>query len=207
MADDTTGMVRRDGPITSIMAAQTVSRKKLTVRQRVETFARFRPHGFIDSDLLEFARDLHIALREKAPPESTYRKRRTELTQENRIIADTEQRKNDHEQAATVYYHRDHVQNPPPITERPKAAKHEALREEIARLKAEVLAVAESAEVRVGEAREHGAREERNQVIAYLRHKMHEGERMKLKVGTLREGIDEIERELHRRSPRLRNAG
>lgn len=136
-AQATHAMVRRDGPITSIMAALVANGRKMLVRQRVETFARFRPHGFIDADLFEFARDLAIALGEPSPPESTARKRRTELCEERRIIASEETRLNDHEQPVTVYFHRDHVLNPPPLrAQERKPSKFEALQNEIATLRA-----------------------------------------------------------------------
>lgn len=136
-ANATHAMVRRDGPITSIMAAQVAARRKMLVRERVETFARFRPHGFTDYELFEFARDLAVALGEPVPPESTARKRRTELCEERRIIASEETRLNDHDSPVTVYFHRDHILNPPPLkAQERKPSKFEALQNEIARLKA-----------------------------------------------------------------------
>lgn len=145
------GMTRVGGPITSVLAAEVAFRRRLTIRERVETFARFRPHGFLDCELFEFARDLALALGEPTPPESSARKRRTELCEENRIIASSETRKNDHDQEATVFYAREHMQNPPPIKAREaKPSRFAALQEECARLRAEVAA-------------------ERAAVVAYLR--------------------------------------
>ena len=134
---ETIGMVRRDGPITSVMAAEVATGKRMIIRARVETFARFRPYGFIDADLFEYARDLHVALGEKPPPESSYRKRRKELCDDNIILADEEKRKNDHDQATIVWYHRDHVLNPPPIKPpEKKPSRFAQLQEENATLRA-----------------------------------------------------------------------
>lgn len=145
------GMARTDGPITSVRAAEMVSRRKLTIRQRVETFARFRPHGFLDCELFEFARDLALANCEPPPPESSARKRRTELCEENRIIASEETRINDHGSPATVYYHRDHILNPPPLKAREvKPSRFAALQDENARLRAEIMLLKEHLAARDG---------------------------------------------------------
>lgn len=123
-------MVGRDDPITSTRAAERVSNRKWTLRQRVEDFARRCHYGFIDADLL---------LLDPDAPESSLRKRRTELADENRIIASEETRKNDKGQDCIVWYAREHVSNPPPLRAREKKpSRFAALQESNARLRAEV---------------------------------------------------------------------
>lgn len=126
MYDDTNGMNRQPDHRTSIAAAATVSRRKITIRQRVEDFAKLCSYGFIDESLLAL---------DTSAPESSFRKRRTELCEENIIIASEQTRQNSKGQDCTVFYHRDHMIDPPPIKPRvQKPSRFEALQIRIAKL-------------------------------------------------------------------------
>lgn len=143
-------MARRDDPITSTRAAEAVSRRKWTLRQRVEDFARRCAHGFIDEE---------VGMLDPFAPESSLRKRRTELADENIILSTGETRRNSKGQDCIVWRHRDHVHNPPPQKAREKKlSRFAALQEENARLGAAIAG-----------ARAAGADEERAAVIAHLR--------------------------------------
>lgn len=109
---DTRGMVQRNGRRTSKKAARSAAKHKTTKRDIVLVFARMHPKGFADFHLVEMRPDWS---------ESTARKRRTELTQEN-IILDTGRtmRKPSNGEEVTVWVHRDYVPNPPPIITRPE---------------------------------------------------------------------------------------
>jgi len=104
---DILGMVQRDGRDTSAVAAAKV--KRVSLRAKVERFALERPFGFIDEGLRLMFPDA---------PESSLRKRRTELTQENRILDSGSTIANSHGNAVVIWTHRDFVRNPPPIIER-----------------------------------------------------------------------------------------
>lgn len=122
------GMTRNPDHQTSISAAEKVAGRKLTIRERVEVFALARPTGFIDSEIVAaFA----------SHPESSFRKRRTELTQEAVIVPTEMTRKNSAGQDCIVFMHRDHMINPPPLKKRAASSRFDQLQEEIARLKAE----------------------------------------------------------------------
>lgn len=133
MRDDSdllSGMVGRDDPTTSILAAETVSKRRRTIRQRVEEYALRCPLGFIDENLL---------LLDPLAPESSFRKRRTELADENIIIDTGETWQNSKRQDCIVWRHRDHVLDPPPLKPREqKPSRFESLQKENARLRAEV---------------------------------------------------------------------
>lgn len=121
-------MVSRDDPITSTRAAEAVSRRKWTLRQRVEDFARRCPHGFIDEE---------AGMLDPAAPESSLRKRRTELADENIVLSTGETRRNSKGQDCIVWRHRDHVHNPPPQRVREKKqSRFGELQERNARLRA-----------------------------------------------------------------------
>lgn len=115
------GMARNPDHSTSIKAAQRV--KRVTLREAVLNYA-LSVNGFTDEDL-----------RKQWPgqPESSLRKRRTELTQENYILEVGSTTTNDHGQSVKLWQHRDHHPCPPPIVDRPEPYSAKA---EIARLKA-----------------------------------------------------------------------
>lgn len=124
------GMVGRDDPITSVMAAEAVSNCRWTIRERVLDFARRCQHGFIDEE---------VGMLQPGAPESSYRKRRTELTDENVIVASTETRRNSAGQPCVIFYHRDNIQNPPPLRAREKKpSRFAALQERVAKLETAV---------------------------------------------------------------------
>lgn len=102
---DLDGMVRKPDHSTSVAAAKRVS--ILTLRATVidaAFLARFR--GITDDDL----KALH-----PNSPESSLRKRRTELTQENVILDAGRTRENRHGQHEKVWLHRDFYASPPPV--------------------------------------------------------------------------------------------
>jgi hypothetical protein len=108
MNDLLEGMVRHPDYATSIMAATKV--RKMTLRQAVLHEAlRSRGHGITDDELKAIY---------PRTPESSVRKRRTELAQENVLLATGRVRKNRHGQEETVWMHRDFHHNPPPLMER-----------------------------------------------------------------------------------------
>lgn len=124
------GMTRIDDPVTSVLAAEKVSGRKWTIRQRVEDFARRLPHGFIDEE---------VGMLKPDAPESSFRKRRTELADENIILDSGETRRNRKAQECIVWRHRMHMENPPPIKPREaKPSRFTALQEENAKLRAEL---------------------------------------------------------------------
>lgn len=117
------GMARNPDHKTSIIAAAKV--KRVTLRNTVLAHAdQCGVYGFIDDDL---KRIWHHT------PESSLRKRRTELTQENWLLDTGCVRKNRKGQDEKVWRHRNHVFNPPSIVER---QQHESKDAQIARLKA-----------------------------------------------------------------------
>ena len=148
MDDDLlTDMTRTPDHVTSTRAAETVNKRKPTLRQIVLDYAARLPLGFIDENLLLMRPDL---------PESSLRKRRTELTEENIILASTEARRNSKGQDCIVWRHRDHVLNPPPIKPREvKPSRFDELRGRNAKLEAALrsaIKVAEEARVEWDEA-------------------------------------------------------
>lgn len=93
------GLTQRGAPKTSIKAARTVMRRQNTIRAEVEEFALGRgATGFIDEDLRE-----HFGVN---VPESSYRKRRTELAQDGYILDSGTTRKNRMGQSVTIWVHR-----------------------------------------------------------------------------------------------------
>jgi hypothetical protein len=111
------GMHRVPDHATSIEAAHKV--KRWTLRQIVGEYAlscgRF---GFTDDDLKrDYANN----------PESSLRKRRTELAQENRLLDSGLTRANRFGQQEIVWVHRDFHPSPPPIQERDTTPKQSRL--------------------------------------------------------------------------------
>lgn len=101
---DTRGMVRNPDHETSEAAADTVARRKGTIRTRVLLFAENRPHGFIDEDLRRLDPD---------SPESSFRKRRSELTDDCVILDSGLTRMNSQCSLSKVWVHRKFHPNPP----------------------------------------------------------------------------------------------
>jgi hypothetical protein len=110
------GMVRKPDHATSEAAAESVGKRKLTIRARVLAFAERSPGGFIDEDLRALDPDA---------PESSYRKRRTELTADGLLVDSGLRRKKLNGELAIVWCHRKFHPAPPPLVEkvRGKAAK------------------------------------------------------------------------------------
>lgn len=104
------GMVRKPDHPTSIAAAAKV--KRVTIRALVEREAIMAgPRGIIDDELKATYPDR---------PESSFRKRRTELTQENHLLDTGRTRVNRQGQEEKVWMHRDFHHAPPPVKEREK---------------------------------------------------------------------------------------
>lgn len=102
------GMHRKVDHETSIAAARKVRPAKL--RQMVLDHAQERGWpGFIDDDLKE---------RWPGKPESSIRKRRTELSQENWLLETGETRENRHGQQEKVWVHREYRPASPPLVAR-----------------------------------------------------------------------------------------
>lgn len=97
-------MTRREDYPTSEAAADSVERA--TIRGKVLAFAETNWMGFIDDDLRAL---------DPGAPESSFRKRRTELMQDGLIVATDSTRLNKHGKDATVFVHRKFHPNPPPI--------------------------------------------------------------------------------------------
>ena len=117
------GMARNPDHSTSIRAAQRV--KRVTLRDAVTQFARDAGHkGFTDEEL---------RAKWEGQPESSLRKRRTELAQENIVLDSGRTTLNRHAQEVKVWVHRDFHHAPPPIIDRPEPFSAKA---EIHRLKA-----------------------------------------------------------------------
>lgn len=115
--DHLRGMHRKPDHATSIEAAHKV--KRFTLRQIVEEYALGCGRGgFTDDDL---KRDYDNS------PESSLRKRRTELMQENRVLDTGKTRANRFGQQEIVWVHRDYHPSPPPIIERDTTPKQSRL--------------------------------------------------------------------------------
>lgn len=110
------GMVRNPDHATSEKAANTVRRQP--IRKQVLTFSETADNGFIDEQLQALNPDA---------PESSYRKRRSELTDEGYILDTGVTRKNSKGQDSTVWIHRKFHPAPPPIKVKPKGAAAQAL--------------------------------------------------------------------------------
>lgn len=122
--NDLSGMHRKPDHETSIKAAGKV--RRFTLREQVIEFAKASlAHGFTDDDLKAAWPD---------KPESSLRKRRTELAQENVLVANGFERTNRHGQDEKVWVHRDFHPSPPDVVERDVASKQSKL----ARLEAQV---------------------------------------------------------------------
>jgi hypothetical protein len=97
---------RRGGPETSREAAEAVQPSVQEVAAQVAEFARQRgPEGFIDEDL---------GLAFQGFPESTFRKRRTELAQRNYILDSGARRENGNGRRCIVWVHREHFEGQAP---------------------------------------------------------------------------------------------
>ena len=122
---DLIGMVRKNDHSTSIAAAGRVRRR--TCEERVTEIAhKAASRGFIDDDLKAAWPDL---------PESSLRKRRTTMTQQNVIIDTGRTPGNRFGQQEKVWAHRDYVYSPPPVVElEPNVSKAD----QIVRLEAQV---------------------------------------------------------------------
>jgi hypothetical protein len=127
---------RRTDPATSHQAAEKVAPFTGTIREWVLAFAlRAGESGFIDDDLVT-ARTDH--------PESSFRKRRTELAQENWLIDTGRQIDNRWGNGEIVWVHRDFAANPPPIKERAAPAQKDALKSEARAMAAQLAQFADS---------------------------------------------------------------
>lgn len=123
---DTIGMHRRTDPHTSRKAAASILPKRFTIRQQVEDFAKeHSTQGFIDEQLEE--RFPHWA-------PSSWRTRRNELMQENRVLDSGRTRRNAAGREMIVWVHRDYHPSPPPIQERDTTPKQSRLARAEARL-------------------------------------------------------------------------
>ena len=90
---------RTDDHPTSIKAAARAEAAQGTIRFHVHKFAKDAGEaGFIDADLIAAFPDA---------PESSYRKRRSELTAEGLIVDSGRQRQNDHGNDEIVWIHRE----------------------------------------------------------------------------------------------------
>jgi len=103
-------MHRRLDHATSVGAAQSATIRKMTMRDRVLQLAHtMRAHGITDD---------FLKIKHPETPESSLRKRRTELAQENVLLENGTTRPNRHGQQEKVFVHRDYVAMPPPLVER-----------------------------------------------------------------------------------------
>lgn len=103
---------RRGDHPTSTQAAARVAADQETIRAAVHRFAKEAgPGGFIDADLIAAFPDR---------PESSYRKRRTELTADHLILDSGKTRDNGHGNREIVWVHRDHMPGVPCPTRLPE---------------------------------------------------------------------------------------
>ena len=110
------GMVHNPDHSTSIKAARKV--KRPTIRSKVLAFAEQDGDGFIDEELRTIDPDA---------PESSLRKRRTELTDDGYILDSGTERKNSKGQDCTVWIHRKFHPAPPPVRPKVKGERAQAL--------------------------------------------------------------------------------
>lgn len=95
---------RLDDHPTSNRAAARVAGEQATIKARVHKFAKAAgPDGFIDDDLKAAFAD---------SPESSHRKRRTELTGDGLIVDSGRTRQNGHGNAEVVWVHREFHDGP-----------------------------------------------------------------------------------------------
>lgn len=118
MNENRKGRSREPDHSTSEQAAENVGRRAPTIRARVLAFAAERPLGFIDEDLRNLDPDA---------PESSYRKRRTELTQDGLIVDSGLKRRKRNGELAIIWCHRKFHPAPPPIVEKAKGKSAAAL--------------------------------------------------------------------------------
>lgn len=109
-------MTRSNDHRTSEAAAESV--KVPTIRARVLAFAENTPQGFIDEELLALS---------PGSPESSFRKRRTELSDDCVIVDTGTERPKKNGQMAKVWVHRKFHPAPPPIVEKAQGASAKAL--------------------------------------------------------------------------------
>lgn len=110
------GTVRIPDHSTSEKAASGVKRQ--TIRARVLAFAESMPGGFIDEQVQQL---------ELGRPESSFRKRRTELTDDGYILDSGVERKNSKGQDCTVWIHRKFHPAPPPIKVKVRGTRAQAM--------------------------------------------------------------------------------
>ena len=111
------GMTRTPDHATSEAAAGKV--KRLTIRARVLCYAENTPRGFIDEQLHELS---------PSSPESSFRKRRSELSDECIILDTGRTRANSHGDQCVIWCHRKFHPNPPPIVVKAKGKAADAIR-------------------------------------------------------------------------------
>lgn len=105
---------RRDDPDTSHLAADTIRPAVPTIRLQVKNYAH-EHFEFTDDELVHAFPD---------SPESSYRKRRSELTEQGWIVDTGKRRANGDGNLCIVWQHRDHHPDPPPLkTKSGKASK------------------------------------------------------------------------------------
>jgi hypothetical protein len=110
---------RRTDPDTSHKAGKEVAAAVPTMREQVLAFAlEAGEGGFIDEELVN---------RFLGSPESSYRKRRSELSQERWIIDTGGRRQNSFGNEEIVWVHRDFIVQPAPLLEREQAAARDKL--------------------------------------------------------------------------------
>lgn len=116
-------MTRSPDRPTSKKAARRVPR--VTVRQLVNEFALRARNGFTDEAMQKMRPDWS---------ESTARKRRTEMTEENIILDSGREQINDNGNSMAVWIHRSFHPNPPPVAPRKAKPTRKQLEAEIVRL-------------------------------------------------------------------------
>lgn len=113
---------RRTDPDTSHKAGAKVGPAVLPIRDQVLRFAISRAEfGFIDDDLKGAFPDA---------PESSYRKRRSELADEKLLLDTGKRRRNGHGNEEIVWIHRQFQPEPPPVQERQTPSQRDDLRRE-----------------------------------------------------------------------------
>ncbi len=114
-------MTRTPDHETSVKAAAGV--KRITIRAKVLAFAERMVDGFTDDQL-------RLTLGANAP-ESSYRKRRTELTDEGYIVKTDLERPNSNGEMAAVFVHRKFLTNPPLPKPKAKGSRAEAMQRRV----------------------------------------------------------------------------
>lgn len=98
----------RGAPRTSRMAADKIRPRVPTIRNRVLSYALERPEGFTDEELIAA-----LEPNDRKVAERSIRPRRTELANERWLLPVGERQEDGN--ACTVWIHRDHHPNPPPV--------------------------------------------------------------------------------------------